>query len=62
MNLRLKLLLIFITASLAAFTFFGFIAYDTAQSANLKNELDLLASVASSIADDIGETLEKNKN
>ncbi len=61
MNLRLKLLLIFITASLAAFTFFGFIAYDTAQSANLKNELDLLASVAPSIADAIGDDLEKKQ-
>ncbi len=57
MNLRLKLLLIFVAASLSALTFFGYIAYDTAKVASIKNETALLSSFARRIADDSSRDL-----
>lgn len=59
MNLRLKLLLIFVVSALSAFTFFGFVAYDTAKATNIKNEAALLASVVTRIAAEVGHHLEK---
>lgn len=58
MSLRLKLLLIFVAGALSALTFFGYVAYDTAKTTNIKNEAALLAGVAPRIADDVHHNLE----
>lgn len=62
MNLRIKILLIFVLSELSLLAFFGYIAYDTARVTNTKNEIDMLASVTPRIADDIAHKLVVGKH
>ena len=59
MSLRIKLLLIFVVSELCLLAFFGYVAYDTAKVTNTNNEIDILASVAPRIADDIAHDMKE---
>jgi len=62
MNLRVKLLLGFWALALSALTFFGFIAYDTAEQASTSKEAALLRGLFANVAEEVSSTLAASGN
>lgn len=61
MSLRVKILLSFVLGELLLLTFFGYTAYDTAKITNINNEVALLSSVTTRIADHVAHNINRGE-